>query len=93
MRALPHANRLLLLFRLRPFDTSTVGGRSIERYRRVALTTLSACLAKVIVALTLLVSVPLTLSYLGPERYGLSMTVGSFIAILSFSDFGIGMDW
>ena len=90
MRALQQANRLFLLVRLRPFDTSTVGGRSKERYRRVALTTLSACLAKVIVALTLLVSVPLTLSYLGPERYGLWMTVGSLIAILSFSDFGIG---
>ncbi len=90
MPALPPAKRLLLLFRLRPFDTSTAGGRSIERYRRVVLTTLSACLAKVIVALTLLVSVPLTLSYLGPERYGLWMTVGSVVAILSFSDFGIG---
>jgi O-antigen/teichoic acid export membrane protein len=90
MRALPEAKRLILLFRLHPFDTSTVAGRSMERYRRVVLTTMSACLAKVIVALTLLVSVPLTLSYLGPERYGLWMTVGSFIAILSFSDFGIG---
>jgi O-antigen/teichoic acid export membrane protein len=90
MRSFSQAKRLLLLLRLHPFDTSTVAGRSIERYRRVVLTTLSACLAKVIVALTLLVSVPLTLSYLGPERYGLWMTVGSIIAILSFSDFGIG---
>src|ERR1700722_3544893 len=89
MRALPEAKRLILLFRLRPFDTSTVAGRSIERYRRVVLTTLSACLAKVIVALTLLVSVPLTLSYLGPDCFGLWMTVGSIIAILNFSVFGI----
>jgi O-antigen/teichoic acid export membrane protein len=84
------AKRLLLVFRLRPFDTATVGGRSQERYRRVAVTTVSAIAAKSIGALTSLVSVPLTLSYLGPERYGLWMAVGSVVAILTFSDFGIG---
>jgi O-antigen/teichoic acid export membrane protein len=90
MHPFPQLKRLLLLFRLHPFDRSTIEGRSSERYRRVALTTLSAGMARTIGALTSLVSVPLTLSYLGPERYGLWMTVGSVVTILSFSDFGIG---
>lgn len=39
--------------------------------------------------LTGLVSVPLTLHYLGVERYGLWLTISSLIACLSFSDLGI----
>jgi O-antigen/teichoic acid export membrane protein len=82
--------RLQSLFRQHPCNTSTVEGRSRERYRRVALTTLSATVAKVIGALTLLVSVPLTLSYLGPERYGLWMVLISIISVMGFADLGIG---
>ena len=40
--------------------------------------------------LTLLITVPLTLHYLGVERYGMWGTMSSFIALLSFADFGIG---
>lgn len=90
IQAFAKVSRLLLLFRLRPFDTSTAEGRSLERYRCVAMTTMSAGLAKGVTALTLFVSVPLTLAYLGSERYGLWMTIGSVVAILSFADFGIG---
>lgn len=90
MHAFPKAEGLLQLFRIRPFETSTIEGRSVERYRRVALTTLSAAVSRLIGALTLLVSVRLTLPYLGPERYGLWMVVGSVIAMLGFSDLGIG---
>jgi O-antigen/teichoic acid export membrane protein len=39
---------------------------------------------------TMLVSVPLTLHYLGSERFGLWMTITSLIATLGFADFGIG---
>jgi O-antigen/teichoic acid export membrane protein len=37
-----------------------------------------------------LVSVPLAVNYLGPERYGLWMTISSVIAVLAFADLGIG---
>ena len=37
-----------------------------------------------------LVTVPLTLNYLGPERYGMWLTISSMIALLSFTDLGIG---
>jgi O-antigen/teichoic acid export membrane protein len=36
------------------------------------------------------VTIPLTINYLGTERYGLWMTISSSIAILSFADLGIG---
>jgi O-antigen/teichoic acid export membrane protein len=39
---------------------------------------------------TSLLSVPLTLSYLGPERYGLWMVLTSIISVMSFADLGIG---
>ena len=81
---------LLQLFRLRSFDQATVEGRSRERYRRVLLTAASSLTAKGITALTMLVSVPLTVSYLGTERYGLWMTLSSLIALFSFADLGIG---
>lgn len=37
-----------------------------------------------------LISVPLTLRYLGPERYGLWMVLISLIAVMGFADLGIG---
>jgi O-antigen/teichoic acid export membrane protein len=76
--------------RLKPFDTSTTEGRSKERYRRIALTSVTAIAAKGIGVLTALVSVPLTIDYLGVERYGLWITISSVIALLSFADLGIG---
>lgn len=76
--------------RLTPFDTSTAEGRSRERHRRALLTGISALLAKIIAVSTSLITIPMTLQYLGTERFGLWMTISSVIAILGFADFGIG---
>ncbi|MGA7315649.1 MAG: oligosaccharide flippase family protein [Silvibacterium sp.] len=76
--------------RLAPFDTATPEGRSRERHRRALLTGISALLAKVIAVSTSLVTIPMTLRYLGTERFGLWMTISSVVAILGFADFGIG---
>lgn len=78
------------LFRLRPHDTSTEEGRSKERLRRAALTTVSSGAARAIGLAVSLVSVPLTVRYLGPERYGLWVVLVSFIAALGIADLGIG---
>lgn len=78
------------VLRLKPFDTSTDEGRSKERYRRVVLTAGGAFVYKVITILTGLISVPLTVKYLGTERYGLWMTISSTISFLTFADLGIG---
>jgi O-antigen/teichoic acid export membrane protein len=80
-----------LILRLKEFDTSTPEGRSIERYRRALLTTLAAGVAKGTTVLTMLISVPLALKYLGMERYGLWMTISSVVLMLGFADFGMGL--
>ena len=57
----------------------------------MALTALSSGGAKVISVVTMLISVPLTLHYLGSERYGMWMTISSVIAMLGFADLGLGL--
>ena len=76
--------------RLKPFDTSTAGGRSRERYRRAGLTTVTSVMAKGVTVVTSLITVRLTIHYLGTERYGLWMTITSIVAFLMFADLGIG---
>ena len=41
--------------------------------------------------LTGLITVPLTLSYLGVDKFGVWMTITGFVAFLSFTDFGLGV--
>ena len=81
-------NRLSFLS-FTPFDQATAEGRANERHRRVALTAAAAALAKVLSVGAALISVPLTLQYLGIERFGMWMTISSLIAMLAFADFGI----
>lgn len=78
------------MFRFAAFDTSNESGRSMERYRRAALTTLVSVGARGISILTSLITVPLTLNYLGVERYGVWVTVSSMITMLGLADLGIG---
>jgi O-antigen/teichoic acid export membrane protein len=56
----------------------------------VALTALAAAIAQGLSIVTGLISVPLTIGYLGTERYGLWMTLSSAVAILGFADLGMG---
>jgi O-antigen/teichoic acid export membrane protein len=56
----------------------------------VALTTAATVVAKGVAILAALVSVPLTLHYLGAERYGLWMMISSLAVMLRFADFGMG---
>jgi O-antigen/teichoic acid export membrane protein len=86
-----HFRRIIKVIRLKPFDTSSETGRAQERHRRIALTALASSAAKAITIATGLITVPLTLNYLGDERYGLWMTISSVIAMMVFADFGIGL--
>lgn len=76
--------------RLRPFDVNEPDGRAKERHRRILLASMTSILAKIIALAALLISTPLTLDYLGVERFGLWMTVSSLIVVLGFADLGIG---
>lgn len=78
------------LLQLTPFDVATEAGRSKERYRRAVLTALASGVARGAAVLTVLISVPLTVRYLGSERFGLWMTISSFTALLQFADLGMG---
>lgn len=82
--------KALSVLTFRAFDATTAQGRSRERYRRAALSTFAAFGARGIQIVTAMVTVPLTLHYLGLERYGMWMTISSTIAMFSFADLGIG---
>lgn len=64
--------------------------RGAERNRRAVLTGSMSTLARVVQIGTSLITVPLTLRYLGNERFGLWMTISSVLAMASFADFGVG---
>lgn len=89
-RILSRACRLKGLLRLKPFDSSTEEGRSLERYRRAALTSFTSVVSRAVTVLTSLITVRLMVRYLGTERYGLWMTITSAVAMMSFADLGIG---
>ncbi len=87
---LHRARQVLAVARLRPFDGSTEAGRSQERYRRIVMTAIASAAARGVALVSLLVSVPLTMNYLGLERYGLWMTVSSLLIVFGFADLGLG---
>ena len=82
--------KIFSVFRLKPFDTSTVEGRAQERLRRAGLTALVSLAAQGVGILAFLISVPLALNYLGAERYGIWLAISSLMAVLGFMDLGIG---
>lgn len=85
-----NVRRVLAVARFRAFDTSTEDGRASERLRRVLLTAVAFGFSKVVSMATMFVSYPLTLHYLGEERFGLWVTLSSLVVLLAFADFGIG---
>lgn len=91
---MPLSSRILRwrrLLRTRAFDTTTLEGRSAERYRRIAWSALVAAVARVVGLATLFISVPLVIGYLGSERYGMWITMSSLIAALGPLNLGIGL--
>ena len=68
----------------------TARRRSMDRYRRITFTAFTSLGSKAIGLITAVIVVPLTFRYLGPERYGLWMTMTSFVLFLGFADLGLG---
>jgi O-antigen/teichoic acid export membrane protein len=71
-------------------DEAAPDFRGAERNRRALVTGSVATLARVIQIGSSLITVPLTLKYLGNERFGLWMTISSVMAMAAFADFGVG---
>jgi len=64
--------------------------RQQHRYVRVLQASLAAVAGRGITIVIGLVSVPLTIGYLGAERYGVWMTISTLIAWLYIVDLGLG---
>lgn len=84
-------HQVLKILFSKPLDSSTPEGRSQERYRRATLTTLVMMAARVSNILTGIVTVPITLNYLGEDLFGVWMVLMSVVGFLSFYDLGIGV--
>jgi O-antigen/teichoic acid export membrane protein len=63
--------------------------RGLERYRRAGITASSSFIGKALNILISFLSVPLTVHYLGAERYGVWLTISSLITWMSMTDFGL----
>jgi O-antigen/teichoic acid export membrane protein len=75
---------------LTPFDVTTEQGRSDERYRLAVLSMGANLLSRGVAMFVMVLSVSLTIPYLGVERFGVWMTIASFAGMLSFLDLGVG---
>jgi O-antigen/teichoic acid export membrane protein len=80
----------LSFLKKRPVEAADAAARSTARYRRIFLGGGMAVIAKSVTLVTTLVSVPLTIKYLGTERFGMWMTISSLISIIGFADLGLG---
>ena len=70
--------------------TRRTDNRGKERYRRATITASTAIISQALAVLIAFISVPLTVHYLGAERYGIWLTISSLITWMAMTDFGIG---
>ena len=63
-----------------------IGGSNV-RERRILLAGVFTLGSRIANLLVTMVTVPLTYNYLSQERFGMLMTIMSFISVMSFSDF------
>lgn len=75
---------------LRPFAVDTQAGRNKERYRLAFWSVFANVISKSLSMLVMILAVAWTIPYLGQERFGLWMTIASFLAMMSFLDLGVG---
>ena len=80
---------LLRADRLKVLLTKSSASRGLERYRRAGITASSSFVTKALNVLISFLSVPLTVHYLGSERYGVWLTISSLLTWMSMTDFGL----
>jgi len=86
---LAHARGVIRVARLTPFDGSTPEGRSLERYRRIVLSTASSLAGTAVTTLVGLAMVPLVINNLGKDMYGLWAAVFSMTPWVTLLDLGM----
>lgn len=70
-------------------SAGATANRGRERYRRAGMTASASLVQKALTIVISLVSVPLTVHYLGPERYGVWLTISSLLVWMAITDFGL----
>jgi O-antigen/teichoic acid export membrane protein len=75
--------------KLKAILTQSSANRGLERYRRAGITASSSFIAKALNILISFLSVPLTIHYLGSERYGVWLTISSLLTWMALTDFGL----
>jgi O-antigen/teichoic acid export membrane protein len=75
--------------KIKAFLTTSSSNRGLERYRRAGITASSSFIAKALNILISFLSVPLTIHYLGSERYGVWLTISSLLTWMMLTDFGL----
>ena len=88
-RLVPVLQTYLNAQRLKALFTRSSSDPGRERYRRAGLTASTSYIAKALTMLMGFVSVPLTVNYLGAERYGVWLTISSLMLWVSLTDFGL----
>jgi O-antigen/teichoic acid export membrane protein len=78
---------LRVLRRCWPEDPTHIGA---SRYRRALMSSGALVLARATTFVSMLLLVPMLLTYLDYERFGLWMTFSSIAALMTFVDFGLG---
>jgi O-antigen/teichoic acid export membrane protein len=74
-----------------PIDLPEAPGEAGRaRSRRLASGIATSLVSRGVAALAPLILVPITLTYLGPDLYGLWMTVASVTSMMLWADFGLG---
>lgn len=71
-------------------DLRTEEGRNNERLKRIAWTSLAALFAQILQMAIPLITVRITLRYMGSEIYALWMTVNSLFSLMTYADMGLG---
>lgn len=79
----------MALIRRGPLDETTEHGRAADRHRRIIWSGGASSVAQVVSILAGLVSLPLTVGYLGAERYGLWIAISAWLQLFAFSDLGV----
>lgn len=75
---------------LGPFGR-TAEWRSRDRHRRAGIGILAAIAARVCTFAVSVATVPLTLPYLGAERFGMWVTINAIVLMFGFANLGIGL--
>jgi O-antigen/teichoic acid export membrane protein len=85
----PVLKTLLSLQGLKTLFVQSSADLGHERYRRAGMTASTSYLAKGLTVFMSFISVPLTVHYLGAERYGVWLTISSLLLWVALTDFGL----